>query len=352
MVVGVLETRTHQAAALPARPSATVTGPTTGHHHVSPSVRGEITVIDGDTWTVRENDGSVLTVDLGAHTIFGTSARPASRVGLNVGSRVAVVGTRVGDTVRADRVVTPVSSRGPGVTPTPATTPAPTTALKTCAVNAGLAQAVSYAASQGERSAAAHYDTETGSYLAAGGTDTDFSTASVVKVFIAAELLLTGQMTGDTASTAYQMITTIANHYGISDLGSPPADTGQWGETQVTADGLVHLYAKLKADPVVWPWLSNAMANATQDGTDGTDQCFGIPSAAASWSVKQGWMTGLGPGSTYNSTGFVDGNRYALVILTSGSTAQYGQYMAETITEMAKDVLLGGHVGTPTPACP
>jgi len=43
----------------------------------------------------------------------------------------------------------------------------------------------------------------------------------------------------------------------------------------------------------VWPWLSKAMANTTRDGTDGTDQFFGIPSASQDWAVKQGWMTGL-----------------------------------------------------------
>ena len=51
-----------------------------------------------------------------------------------------------------------------------------------------------------------------------------------------------------------------------------------------------------KADPTVWPWLSKAMATTTRDGTDGTDQFFGIPSASQDWGVKQGWMTGLGPG--------------------------------------------------------
>jgi hypothetical protein len=201
------------------------------------------------------------------------------------------------------------------------TTPAAATAspaVKQCVLNTALNQALAYAAGRGEQAAIAVYDTETGTYTAAGNTDELYSSASVVKVFIATDLLLTGQMTGDTASVAYKMvtasdddaadslyglvggdsvITTIANHYGITNLGSPPADTGQWGETTITADGLVHLYAKLKADPEVWPWLSVAMSNTTQVGTDGTDQYFGIPSATQDWAVKQGWMTGLGPGS-------------------------------------------------------
>jgi len=46
-------------------------------------------------------------------------------------------------------------------------------------------------------------------------------------------------------------------------------------------------------------------------------------------------MTGLGPGSVYNTTGYVDDTRYAVVILSYGSVSQYGQYMSSTITQMA-----------------
>jgi len=195
----------------------------------------------------------------------------------------------------------------------------------------------------------------------------------VVKILIATELLLTDQINGDTASTASLMVsasdddaadalyglvggdsvvTTIADHYGITNLGSPPADAGQWGETKVTADGLVHLYAKLKADPQVWPWLSTAMAATTRVAADGTDQYFGIAAVARNWAVKQGWMTGLGPGATYASTGYVDGGRYAVAILTYGSADQYGQYMSDTITQLARDLLPGGVLGAPTSSCP
>jgi len=187
-----------------------------------------------------------------------------------------------------------------------------------------------------------------------------------VKVFLATNLLLTGQMSGSTAATAQAMISQsdddaadalydiaggdqvvviVGQHYGIPDLGTPPADAGQWGETQVTANGLAHLYAALKNDTTVWPWLSKAMAAAPRAAADGTDQYFGIPSASGEWAVKQGWMTGLGPGSTYNSTGYVAGARYVVVLLTDGSAAQYGSAMAGTITQMARTILPGGVPG-------
>jgi len=366
----LLTRSTAQASAAPTSTRAP------GVHHDSPSVRGAISVLDDDRWTVTTVDGSPVTVTLSAQTVFGTANSPAQRSQFGVGTTIAVTGQRSGDTVTASRVIIPITHPSKPVAPTPPSTAAPvpsTPAPVTCAVSDGLDQALAYADDRNEQAAIAVYDTATGTYTAAGDADAQYSSASVVKVFVAADLLLTDQMSGDTASTAYQMITasdddaadtlyglvggdsvstTIADHYGITNLGSPPADTGQWGETKITADGLVHLYAKLKADPTVWPWLSNAMANATQDGTDGTNQFFGIPSAAPSWSVKQGWMTGLGPGSTYDSTGYVDGDRYAVVILTFGSVSQYGQYMSNTITQMAKDALPDGVPGEGSAHCP
>ncbi|MEO9221948.1 MAG: serine hydrolase [Mycobacteriaceae bacterium] len=360
---------TAHAATAPTSPS------TVAAHHTSPSVRGDIAAVGADQWTVTTSGGASVTVTLTAQTQFGATGNPADRAQFSVGATVAVTGARSGGTVVADRVTitqsnpsTPAPSAST-VLKAPPSTPAPTT----CAVSPGLTQALAEARSRGEQAAIAVYDTTTGAYTAAGDADAEYSAASVTKVLIATDLLLTNQMSGDTADTAYQMITasdddaadalyglvggdavitTVANHYGISNLGSPPVDTGQWGETKVTADGLAHLYAKLKADPTVWPWLSNTMANTTRDGTDGTDQFFGIPSASQDWAVKQGWMTGLGPGSTYDSTGYVDANRYVVVILTYGSVDQYGQYMSDTITALAKDALPHGVPAMTSVPCP
>ncbi|MCW2631822.1 MAG: hypothetical protein JWR88_784 [Pseudonocardia sp.] len=341
--------------------------------HRSPSVRGEISSIEGDRWTVTDNRGGIVEVTLTEETLLGTQRQPMSLEQFAVGVPVAVTGTRTGNSIAATRVIkagsrTNAARSAPPAAPTPPTTAA---VPVTCVVSADLDSAVAYATAQGERAAIAVYDTASGRYFYAGDSDEPYSSASVVKVLIAAELLLTGQMTGSTESTASQMIissdddaadalyglvggdgviTTIAAHYGITNLGSPPADAGQWGETKITADGLVHLYAALKADPTVWPWLSQTMKSTTQLGADGTDQYFGLPSASQDWSVKQGWMTGLGPGSTYLSTGFVQDNRYAVAILTYGSTSQYGAQMSDTITQMAKDVMPAGQIGAPSGA--
>lgn len=341
--------------------SAAAAAPT----HPSPSVRGRITSIAAQSWTVTPAQGPPVTVEITADTRFGTPRRPVAASAFAVGTNVGVIGDRQADHVVADRVVQIAARARATPKPVPAAptaTPRPA-APSSCAVAADLESAVAYASGKGERSAVAVLDTATGAYTAAGDADAPFNTASVVKVFLATNLLLTGQMSGATAVTAQamisqsdddaadalydlaggdQVVTIVGQHYGIADLGSPPADAGQWGETQVTANGLAHLYAAIKADTTVWPWLSTAMAAATRTAADGTDQRFGIPSASDDWAVKQGWMTGLGPGSTYNSTGYVGATRYVVVLLTYGSAAQYGTAMAGTITQMAKLALPGG----------
>jgi hypothetical protein len=374
VLLGMLVVATIAGCVAAVTGTALVTHPVTGSpaaaapSHPSPSLRGRITAVGDTQWTVAPAQGAPVTVEIAPDTQFGTPRRPVDGSAFTVGKNVGVIGARQGDQIAADRIImivartqarpTPAKA-GPTVTPKPA-------APDSCAVTADLNAAVAYATGKGERSAVAVLDTQTGAYATAGAADTPFNTASVVKVFLATNLLLTGQMSGSTATTAQamisqsdddaadalydlaggdQVVTIIEQHYGIPDLGSPPADAGQWGETQVTADGLAHLYADLEDDTTVWPWLSKAMATATRTGADGTDQYFGIPSASDDWAVKQGWMTGLGPGSTYDSTGYVDGSRYVVVLLTYGSAAQYGSAMAATITQMARLALPGGIPG-------
>ena len=119
--------------------------------------------------------------------------------------------------------------------------------------------AVRSATSRGYQAGVAVVDTTTGTLWAAGDYDDLFAAESVVKVFIATRLLATKQLTGDTADTAYRMITQsddgaadalyglaggdevvtwIADHYGISGLGSPPTKYGWWSNTHISALGM------------------------------------------------------------------------------------------------------------------
>ena len=167
--------------------------------------------------------------------------------------------------------------------------------------------AVAAANQQGYRSAVAVLDMDGGGYWTAGDPDATYSSESLIKLFVATRLLADGNMSGFNETTAYKMITQsddasantlygrtggdanitwVEQRYGIPWLGSPPPQSGYWGATPVTAHGMVSFYAAVRADPVVWPWLSNAIHNATPYGSDGFYQFFGIPSAATGAGVK------------------------------------------------------------------
>ena len=186
--------------------------------------------------------------------------------------------------------------------------------------------------------AVAVLDTQTGKFYGSAADDTQFPAESVVKVLIAANLLATGQMSGDTEQMAYQMITesddddadalwgTVGGpeviswaqaRYGIADLGAAPTQFGWWGNTKFTARGLVELYAAIRADPVVGPWLIDAMSHMAATADDGTDQDFGLAGQTTVGAFKQGWGgdDDADNSEQLNSTGLLDGNRYAVAIL-------------------------------------
>jgi len=114
-------------------------------------------------------------------------------------------------------------------------------------ITSNAQRAVNYAVARGERAAVAVLDTETGSFYGAGSYNALMPTESVVKVFIATRLLLTGKMHGSVARTAYKMITQsddasatalygrvggdglvpwVARHYHLPSLGSAFAHFG------------------------------------------------------------------------------------------------------------------------------
>lgn len=329
--------------------------------HASPSVRGTVTTVEADRWRVTTEAGDEVTVVLAADTRYGSRRMPATREQFVVGTHVAVVGDLAEGAVGARRVLATATAAAPSPMPTTPSVVAPTAA--SCATTAAVRAAVDAGAGRVERVGVAVTDTVSGATTVAGDPG-QFASASLVKVLLATQLLLTGRMTGDTDTLARAMISAsdddaadalydlaggdavvdlVAGHYGIADLGSPPPEPGQWGLTGLTAAGLARLYVALEADPVVWPWLSAAMAATTQVAEDGTDQWFGIPSATPAWAVKQGWMVGLGPGSTYHSTGLVDG-RWVVVLMAYGTEDQYGDELAGTVTAMAQALLPAGAV--------
>jgi hypothetical protein len=209
--------------------------------------------------------------------------------------------------------------------------------------------------------------------IAVAGDPGYFGTASVVKVLVAAKMLLTGAMRGTDGALAYEMVTRsddddcsalwaryggpsivtwLGHHYGL-DIGLPNLRSGFWGNTRVTARGLAAFYLAAVRDPAVGPWLADAMAHTTRTAADGTNQYFGIPAAGGGHVIKQGWGTassgdGYAPDATLNTTGIVTAGatRYAVVILTEGhgndgaaDARGYVPGQGALLTEMARRVI-------------
>lgn len=324
-------------------------------------------------------------------TVFALDMLPPGSAEFGLASRAATVSDR--PTVASpSSTPTATSTAGPTATPSgstavPSRTAAPSTAPKPTVVprasspkaptvasipqgGPGIQAAADYATDRGYRVGVAVLDTSTGRLWGAGEHATEFAAESVVKVFIATRLLIDGRLTGDTADTAFGMIARsddgaanalygsaggdqvlpwLAAHYGIPDLGSPPIRAGWWSNTHVTAAGLVRFYAKVKADPVVWPWLSRAMHAATEYGSDGTYQFFGLKQADPDAAIKQGWGQDdddWEAASDFNSTGFVDSDRYAVAILVKGPSWQYNSGTPAMVTSVARALIPGG---TPRP---
>jgi len=236
-----------------------------------------------------------------------------------------------------------------------------------------LQAAAGYARSQGFHIGIAVYDTHTKQVYGSGDDTGRFASESVIKVMIANRLIVQGRMSGATAHRAWKMITQsddgiassfyysvggdglinwIKRRYHVWNLGSPPSSPGYWGNTHITPRGLVTYYARMKRDHRVAPWLLTAMRHIRRYGSDGTYQYFGLPSATSGAAVKQGWGCDFAAGcntADFNTTGFVNRDRYAVAILARGPSSTYGSAIASMLTRTARILLPGGHFPAPRP---
>lgn len=89
-------------------------------------IRGTITSISGNTWTIDTQRGASVTVQVDTSTEFGTQNQTESASDFAVGDGVIVLGTRSGDTVTAIRVLGLSSLKQPlPTTPGTPVTPGP-----------------------------------------------------------------------------------------------------------------------------------------------------------------------------------------------------------------------------------
>ena len=119
---------------------------------------------------------------------------------------------------------------------------------------------------------------------------------------------------------------------------------GYWGLTRITARAMVDFYTAVADDPVVGPWLLNAMGEGTRSGADVFNQYFGLMFTAHPWRLTQGWMCCLEDKMRMHSTGYVDHDRYAVALLSEGARDKYYDYGRRTLTLMAQALMPGGAI--------
>lgn len=241
-------------------------------------------------------------------------------------------------------------------------------------LDARLQQATADAAASGADMEIVVLDRDTGQVFS-NGQNTPFPIASVVKLFIADDLLMQESQdkvqlsagdrrsldlmlrsSDDSAAQTFwdrsgqnAVIARIVARYGLT--GTTASYNGHWDVTQSTASDLVRYYDMLldgtgglppeQADIII-----GNLAQATPTGTDGYPQRFGIPDGlnAEPVAVKQGWFCCWNGGNQLHvSTGVVGSDhRYVVAIGSLDPTSEAAA--RENITRAVKTMFPGGRI--------
>jgi hypothetical protein len=237
-----------------------------------------------------------------------------------------------------------------------------------------MRQATADAAKSGADIEAVVLDRDTGQ-LVSNGSNQPFPIASVVKLFIADDLLLQeseGKTTLSPADrkslevmlrssddSAAQMfwdrsgqnaiIARVKARYGLAGTTAPY--NGHWDVTQSTAADLVRYYDMLLngtggLPPAQANVIMTNLAQSTPTGTDGYPQRFGIPEGlyAEVVAVKQGWFCcWSGANQLHVSTGVIGPDRRYVMALSSLDPVSAAA-ARENMTQAVKTMFPGGKI--------
>ena len=210
-------------------------------------------------------------------------------------------------------------------------------------------EGVSAAARAGVHQYVALVDKATGKLVASSGGDVQVISESIVKLFTVAYYLVQygGHVPDGIAADLHEMIVhsndalesqywttaavpSMAARFGLEHT-SNGAKTGphDWGWEYITADDEATFLYRMSVDPVVGPFLTDAMAGVASVGADGFDQNFGFNSLTGPHGSKQGW-TDLDTSAAINihSVGWTD--RYFGAILETSDSPQYDTMRADS----------------------
>ena len=241
-------------------------------------------------------------------------------------------------------------------------------------LDARVRQATADAAASGANIEVVVMDRDTGQ-IVSNGVNKPFPIASVVKLFIADDLLLqvsTGQtklspadrssldiMLRSSDDGAAQMfwdrsggnaiIARVKSRYGLAGTTAPY--NGHWDVTQSTASDLVRYYDMLLdgtggLPPEQAVVIMSNLAQSTPSGSDGYPQRFGIPEGlyAEPVAVKQGWFCCWnGANQLHVSTGAIGPER-RYVMAISSLEPDDGAAARDTMTQAVKTMFPGGKI--------
>ena len=263
----------------------------------------------------------------------------------------------VSDATAPTEWTNPPSVQSPSNATTPTKSAAPSLPPK--AVN--IEQTVRKIAKTSTAAAVVVKDRQSGTVVLSEKSDRGFYAGSLVKLLVAVDALVRHPGDSKVAREITYMIQrsddSLCSKYWMSEGGGAailsrmrqrmglrgtraPSDPGQWGNTMITGNDMVRIYDYLmgEAPPAVRQAVLDGMANATEYGSDGFRQWFGIPalSPKVKWAVKQGWTTSGHGQMSVHSTGLVGDNwRFVVVLLTEHPEGQKFDSPARSVTAAA-----------------
>lgn len=263
---------------------------------------------------------------------------------------------------------------GPAPAPAPPAAPPGEPVASFDGLDARVRQATADAAASGADIKAVVMDRTTGQTVS-NGVAKPFPIASVVKLFIADDLLLResqGQATlsdadrrsldvmlrssDDSAAQTFwdrsggnAVIARVKARYGLPGTTAP--SNGHWDVTTSTAADLVRYYDMLLdgtggLPPEQTNVILGNLAQSTPTGTDGYPQRFGIPEGlyAEPVAVKQGWFCCWNGGNQLHvSTGAIGPDRRYVMAISSLEPDDAAAARA-TMTQAVKTMFPGGKV--------
>ena len=224
------------------------------------------------------------------------------------------------------------------------------------------------AAADGVAQHVALVDKSTGRLVASRGGNVQVISESIVKLFTVAYYLVhyDGHLPDAMAADLHEMIVhsndsieseywttaavpAMATRYHLgSTANGPKTGPHDWGWEYITADDEAMFLYRASIDPVVGPFLMDAMAEVAPVGADGFDQHFGFNALTGTHGSKQGWTDrNTSQAINIHSVGWT--GRYFGAILETSDSPQYDTMRTDS-TATARRIAALDQQQSPAPA--